>query len=89
MNVYRLDPIDPGHPSWQYSTEKDTLWTCAPTPGEARDLVASRTGFAAFASLGATSPWKEEKVASCTLEPTMNYPNPGEVIRDDGSLVQD
>ncbi len=29
MNVYRLDPIAPGDPSWQYSTEKDSLWTCA------------------------------------------------------------
>ena len=24
MNVYRLDPIEPGHPSWRFSDEKDT-----------------------------------------------------------------
>ena len=43
MNIYRLDPIDPNDPSWQNSIEKDSVWACAPTPKEARDLVAEKT----------------------------------------------
>ncbi len=87
MNVYRLDPVDPGHASWQYSVEKNSVWTCAANAKEARDLVASRTGFAADAAPSVLSPWQDARVTSCTIEPTMNYPNPGEVVRDDGSLV--
>ena len=87
MNIYRLDPIDPNHWSWKFSEEKDTLWTCAATPKEARDLVAARTGFASFAEPGGVSPWQDEKVTSCVAEPTMSYPSAGEVIREDGSRV--
>lgn len=87
MNVYRLNPIDTSDPSWQYSKEKDTVWTCAPTPEAARELVASKTGFADFAALGVTSPWRDEKVTSCVAEPTMSYPQSGEVSREDGSRV--
>ncbi len=87
MNVYRLDPINPGDKSWQYSVEKNTVWTCAPTPREAREQVASKTGFRAFAATGKLSPWQDASVTSCAIEPTMNYPNAGEVVRDDGSLV--
>ncbi len=43
MNIYRLDPIDQNHPSWQNSSEKDCVWASAPTPKEARDLVADKT----------------------------------------------
>ncbi|WP_294536694.1 hypothetical protein [uncultured Rhodoblastus sp.] len=89
MPVYRLDPIDPGHPSWRYSAEKNPLWTNAPSPSQARDLVAAKTGFDLQAHPGALSPWQDEKVTSCTPEPTMDYPGPGEVIREDGSNVTD
>jgi hypothetical protein len=94
MPVYRLDPIDPGHPSWKYSVEKDALWTNAPTPQEARDLAAAKSGFEAgahpdSASPTVQSPWQNDKVTSCTPEPTMDYPGPGEVIREDGSAVVD
>ncbi len=85
MNVCRLDPSDPGHPSWQYSKEKDAVWTCASTQKEARDLVASKTGFATFAAPGVLSPWQDEKVTSCVWEPTMNYPSAGTVVREDGN----
>ena len=44
MNVYRLDPIEPGHPSWRFSDEKDTVWACAPTAKQARELVAAKSG---------------------------------------------
>jgi hypothetical protein len=89
MPVYRLDPIDPGHDSWRYSVEKDTLWTDAPTAREARDLVAATTGFDAKAHPGVASPWQDEKVTAVTAEPTMDYPGPGVVIREDGSVVTD
>jgi hypothetical protein len=89
MPVYRLDPIDPGHASWRFSVEKDSLWTQAATPEAARDLVAAKTGFDAQAHPGALSPWQDDKVTSVTPQPTMDYPGPGEVIRDDGSAVAD
>lgn len=89
MPVYRLDPIDPGHASWRNSVEKDSLWTNAATPSQARDLVAAKTGFDAQALPAAPSPWRDEKVTSCKLEPTMDYPAPGDVIREDGSVVTD
>ncbi len=87
MTVYRLDPIDADHGSWKYSDEKDTVWTNAPTPKAARDQVAAHSGFAALAEPGSVSPWQDEKVTSCAPEPTMDYPSPGEVIREDGSQV--
>ncbi len=87
MSVFRLDPIDPGQPSWAYSIEKDTVWACAPTAKDARELVASRAGLSAGAPAGTLSPWLDEKATSCAPEPTMTYPGPGEVIREDGSLV--
>jgi hypothetical protein len=87
MNVYRLNPIDPGHPSWRFSIEKDPVWTCAPTPKDARALVAVKTGLGADAAAGTSSPWLDETATTCVLEPTMTYPDPGEVIREDGSLV--
>ncbi len=59
------------------------------TPADARDLVAARTGFFKLAEPGAVSPWKDERVTSCVEEPTMSYPSPGEVIREDGSRVAD
>ena len=92
MNVYRLNPIDPGHPSWLYSIEKDPVWTCAPTPKDARALVAAKTreDKSEEDKSGApatVSPWLDETATTCVLEPTMTYPNPGDVIREDGSLV--
>jgi hypothetical protein len=89
MPVYRLDPIDPGHSSWIYSEEKASLWVCAPTVKEARDLVAAKTGFKRSATPGLLSPWQDDKITSCTPEPSMDYPGPGDVIREDGSVVED
>ena len=87
MNVYRLDPIDAASALWKYSEEKNTVWTCAASTKEARDVVTAHTGFAAVSEPGAVSPWQDEKVTSCVPEPTMSYPGPGEVIREDGSTV--
>ena len=86
MPIYRLDPIDPGHPSWRFSVEKDVVWTNAASPGAARNQVAAKTGWTAGADL--VSPWRNEAVVSCALEPTMSYPGPGEVVREDGSAVE-
>jgi hypothetical protein len=85
MNVYRLDPIDPGHPSWKFSQEKDTVWAAAPTETAARELVASRSGFDPASD--ETSPWKNPVVTSCVLDPTIELLNAGEVVRQDGSDV--
>jgi hypothetical protein len=89
MKVYRLSPIDGDDPSWKYSVEKAHVWATAQNPADARDLVAARTGFYKLAEPGAVSPWKNERVTSCVEEPTMTYPSPGEVIREDGSPVVD
>lgn len=87
MNVYRLDPIKPGHSSWRLSDEKDTVWACAPTAKQARELVAAKSGFAKYAAEGDRSPWEDEAVTSCVLEPTISLMSAGTVVREDGSLV--
>jgi hypothetical protein len=87
MNIYRLDPIVPGHSCWQFSEEKDCVWACAPSLREARDLVAAKTGFAALGATGANSPWQDEAVTSCVLQPTMTLMCAGDVVREDGSPV--
>ena len=87
MNIYRLDPIEPGHLSWRFSEEKDTVWACAPTAKQARDLVAAKSGFAKYGAKGDQSPWQDGAVTSCVLQPTMSLMSPETVIREDGSLV--
>ncbi len=87
MNVYRLDPIDSGHPGWRYSEEKEVVWACAATPKQARDLVAAKTGFAELGAAGVKSPWQDEAATSCVLAPTMSLMRAESVVREDGSLV--
>lgn len=87
MNIYRLDPIASGHPSWQYSEEKNCVWACAPTPQAARELVAAKTGFATLGASGARSPWQDATVTSCIPQPTMSHMAAGDVVREDGSSV--
>lgn len=87
MKVYRLTPKDADDFSWKYSVEKSHVWAGALSPADARDLVAAKTGFFKLAEPGAVSPWKDERITNCVEEPTMNYPGPGEVIREDGSRV--
>ncbi len=93
MNIYRLDPIDPEHPSWSLSAEMETLWTAAPSSREARDLVAGKTWRGPHAGADGApvpqSPWQIAGVASCELEPTMSHIHPGIVVRADGSRVED
>ncbi|MGO9133540.1 MAG: hypothetical protein ACLP8A_05760 [Methylovirgula sp.] len=85
MSIYRLDPINPGDPSWQNSAEKDCVWAGAATPKEARDLVATKTNTGGHT--GAKSPWQDESVTSCVLEPTMSHIAAGTVVRADGSQI--
>lgn len=87
MNIYRLDPIDSNHPSWQNSVEKDSVWASAPTPKEARDLVAEKTKPGVQGAIGFKSPWQDEAVTSCVWEPSMTYIDPWTVARADGSIV--
>jgi hypothetical protein len=87
MNVYCLDPLDPGHPSWKNSNEKDRVWAAAPTLKKARELVAAKTKLHVQSAAGDESPWLLEAVTSCLLEPTMTHVDAGTVVRADGSLV--
>jgi len=87
MNVYRLDPIDPGHPSWRHSMEKDTVWAGAPTAQDARNFVAAKTKLAAPGAAGFESPWLDAAVTSCVWEPSMTHISAGTVVRADGSIV--
>ena len=87
MNVYRLDPVDSGHASWRYSNEKDSVWACAHDTRAARELVASKADVAA-PEANAPSPWTDEVVTSCVLDPTITLMRAGTVVRQDGSLVQ-
>jgi hypothetical protein len=88
MSVYRLDPIDPDHASWQSSTEQEGVWAGASTPKDARDLVADKTRVGAQGA-DATSPWQDVRLTSCVLEPSVTHIRPGTVVRGDGSLVGD
>ncbi len=87
MNIYRLDPIDPNDPSWQNSIEKDSVWACAPTPKEARDLVAEKTKAGVPGAFESKSPWQDASVTSCVWEPSMTTVDPWTVARGDGSIV--
>jgi hypothetical protein len=92
MSVYRLDPTDSERPSWALSTEKDAVWAGAATPGDARDLVARKTGVASRhpgSDQIPPSPWRDEAATSCVWEPTMTHIRAGTVVRADGSLVGD
>jgi hypothetical protein len=88
MNVYRLDPIDPGHASWAFSKEKNSVWVGSATGDKARDLAAARSGFDHLVTSDATSPWKNPALTSCVLEPTVKLLNEGDVVRQDGSEVE-
>ncbi len=87
MNVYRLDPIDPGDPSWRNSVEKDSVWAGAATPNDARKLVAEKTRLDAQGAAGLESPWRDAALTSCVGEPSMTHIRAGTVVRADGSLV--
>lgn len=84
LNVYRLDPIDLNHAAWQFSCEQDSVWAGASTPINARELVAKSTRTGAPKS---ASPWEDETVTSCVLEPTMTHIDAGAVVRADGSGI--
>ena len=87
MNIYRLAAIDPGDSSWRWSNEKETVWACAPDEISARAMVAARTFVAAPDRHGDKTPWQDELVTSCILDPTMSLMRAGTVVRQDGSAV--
>ena len=91
MNIYRLAPINEKHPTWRLSTEKESVWASAPTPAEARELVAAKTRAGGQVAAAPTpySPWLDEALASCVLEPSMTHVRAGTVVRADGSMVDD
>jgi hypothetical protein len=71
MSVYRLDLIEPSLLSWQFSDEKDTVWTCAPTAKRARDLLVINSGFAKYGAKRDQSPWQDEATTSCAAAPSL------------------
>ncbi len=89
MNIYRLDPIDPGDPSWRNSIEKDSVWAGAATPSDARQLVADKTRPDTREAAGLKSPWQDEALTSCVREPSLTHIRAGTVVRADGSQVGD
>ena len=89
MNIYRLGPIDQNHPAWQNSDEQECVWASAPTPKAARDLVANKTSRGVLSETGIKSPWQDEAVTSCVLEPSVTHIRAGAVVRTDGSSVSD
>jgi hypothetical protein len=89
MNVYHLEPIAMSHSSWRFSDEKNGVWACAATAKDARALVADKTGVEMRAGPVSLSPWQDETVTSCVLEPSMTHLRAGAVVRADGSLVGD
>lgn len=89
MPIFRLASLAADDPSWKYSVERTHVWAHALTADDARDLVAAKTGFFRLAEPGAVSPWKDPRITSIAEDPTMSFPGPGEVIREDGSRVAD
>jgi len=89
MNIYRLAAIDAGDPSWGLSNEKETVWACAPDAASARAMVAARTLMTTPDRQGGQTPWENEAVTSCILDPTMSLLQAGNVVRLDGSAVGD
>jgi hypothetical protein len=86
MHIYRLEPTESGSPTWQNSSEKDCVWVAAQTPQEARAIVAAHTRLHGREG-SSVSPWEDEAVTACVLEPTMSHIGAGKVVRADGSLV--
>lgn len=87
MNVYHLGAIDSGHPSWRISNEKNSVWACAPDAKAARDLVAAKTRVTAPDADGVKTPWEDDAITSCVLDPTISVMRAGTVVRMDGSVV--
>ena len=87
MNIYRLNPIDPGHANWRHSTENDVVWACAPNAAWARALVAGKTRVRSHGKDLLESPWEDQNLTSCILDPTMSLLHAGDVVRQDGSAI--
>jgi len=71
LNTYRLVPIEPGSADWQFTKDYDVVWACAPNPASARTLVAAKTGMIVHNAEALESPWEDEAITSCALDPTM------------------
>ena len=89
MSVYHLQPIYMNHRSWRSSDGKDGVWACAPAAKDARALVADKTRVEMRDGAASLSPWQDETVTSCVLEPSMTHLHAGVAVMADGSLVGD
>ena len=91
MAAYRLDPINPNHPSWQLSSINECVWAGAATPSAARDLVAAKTGLAMAVKPGfppmLRSPWQDDSLTTCVLDPSRTDVPEHSVITANGHCV--
>lgn len=83
---FRLDPISPDHPSWSISSTKEAIFVGAPAHiyGAAREYAANRLITAGPVSqqhqLKAISPWLNDKVTNCVMEPNLDDLPDGTVV---------
>ena len=89
MGVYRLDPIPTAlaDPRWQVSAVTETIFVDAASPSEARALASAATN-PSMPQLGHRSPWLEERLTLCVLEPRGPDVPQGNVITADGEPVR-
>jgi len=90
MNVYRLDPIDLAHLRWKVSSRRETVWAGAANPDEARQLVASKTIQTPKddrVAVRLMSPWLDDRLTSCVLEPSRTDVPDGVVVDAKGAEV--
>jgi hypothetical protein len=68
---------------------REVVWAGAASPDEARKLVASKTARLVEGNLGAklSSPWLDERLAACVLEPSRSDVPKGAVIDGKGRDV--
>jgi len=91
-HVYRLSPIP--HTlhdrRWQQSNTKEEVWVWAETPEDAREVTAGVTLKAAPMIPGAVlmpSPWLDDALTICTLEPSKTDVPKGKVVKSNGEPV--
>lgn len=90
MAVFRLDPIDHASPRWEASTAKETIFIKASDPWEARQRAQMLTLRAVHVRPGSPvlhSPWLDDKLTMCVLEPSRDDVPDGAVINVQGGDV--
>jgi hypothetical protein len=90
MMIYRLEPVNLDHPSWQASWVKEAVWVLAFDENSARGKVAMATLTAVPTALGAPmarSPWDLVDVTSCIPDPSRADVPSDKAITADGRTL--